>query len=69
MNNIIEQEHRFIKKRIVASLWFRSVEGALNTIDGYEAMNMVRKGQVRWLAKDDIVGQVKFIESLFGIAA
>ena len=69
MNNIIEQEHRFIKKRIVASLWFRSVEGALNTIDGYEAMNMVRKGQVRWLAKNDIVGQVKFIESLFGIAA
>ena len=69
MNNIIEQDHRFIKKRIVASLWFRSVEGALNTIDGYEAMNMVRKGQVRWLAKDDIVGQVKFIESLFGIAA
>ena len=53
---------------IVASLWFRSVEGALNTIDGYEAMNMVRKGQVRWLAKDDIVGQVKFIESLFGNA-
>jgi hypothetical protein len=32
-------------------------------------MNMVRKGQVRWLAKDDIVGQVKFIESLVGIAA
>ena len=30
---------------------------------------MVRKGQVRWLAKDDIVGQVKFIESLFGNAA
>ena len=69
MNNIIEQDHRFIKKRIVASLWFRSVEGAINTIDGYEAMHMVRKGQVRWLAKDDIAGQVKFIESLFGIAA
>jgi transposase-like protein len=69
MNNIIEQDHRFIKKRIVANLWFRSVAGAINTIDGYEAMNMVRKGQVRWLAKDDIAGQAKFIESLFGIAA
>jgi transposase-like protein len=69
MNNIIEQDHRFIKKRIVAGLWFRSVEGAINTIDGYEAMNMVRKGQVRWLAKGDIAGQIKFIESLFGIAA
>ena len=29
LNNIIEQDHRFIKKRIVASLGFRSVEGAL----------------------------------------
>ena len=26
MNNIIEQDHRFIKKRIVASQWFRSVQ-------------------------------------------
>ena len=69
MNNIIEQDHRFIKKRIVASLWFRSVEGALNTIDGYEAMNMVRKGQVRWLAKKDLLGQVTFIHRISGIAA
>jgi transposase-like protein len=69
MNNIIEQDHRFIKKRFVASLWFRSVEGALNTIDGYEAMNMVRKGQVRWLAKKDLLGQVTFIHRISGIAA
>jgi hypothetical protein len=41
----------------------------LCTIAGYEAMNMIRKGQVRWLAKDDIVGQVHFIERAFGIAA
>ncbi len=32
LNNVIEQDHRFIKKRIVASQWFRSVEGALHTI-------------------------------------
>jgi transposase, IS6 family len=32
LNNIIEQDHRFIKKRIAAGLWFRSVGGALNTI-------------------------------------
>jgi hypothetical protein len=32
MNNVLEQDHRFIKKRIAASLWFRSVGGALNTI-------------------------------------
>jgi transposase, IS6 family len=47
LNNVIEQDHRFIKKRIAASLWFRSVEGALKTIDGYEAMHLIRKGQIR----------------------
>jgi len=33
-NNIIEQDHRFIKKRITASLGFRSAEGACRTIEG-----------------------------------
>jgi hypothetical protein len=35
MNNIIEQDHRFIKKRIKASLGFRSAAGASRTIEGY----------------------------------
>jgi len=48
-NNIVEQDHRFIKKRIAACLWFRSVQGAVNTIAGYESMHMIKKGQVRWL--------------------
>jgi len=61
LNNIIEQDHRFIKKRIVASLGFRSAEGAWRTIDGYEAMHVIRKGQIRWLAKGDVVGQRQFI--------
>ena len=38
LNNVIEQDHRFIKKRITAILGFRSVDGALRTIAGYEAM-------------------------------
>jgi transposase, IS6 family len=69
LNNIIEQDHRFIKKRIVASLGFRSAEGAWRTIEGYEAMHAIRKGQIRWLAKGDAVGQRQFIHTLFGIAA
>jgi transposase-like protein len=44
LNNIIEQDHRFIKKRIAASFGFRSAEGAWRTIDGYEAMHVIRKG-------------------------
>jgi transposase-like protein len=69
LNNIVEQDHRFIKKRITASLGFRSAEGAWRTIEGYEAMHMIRKGQVRCLAKGDVVGQRQFIHTLFGIAA
>jgi transposase-like protein len=69
LSKVLEQDYRFIKKRILASLWFRSVDGALRTIQGYEAMNMIRKGQVRWLAKGDITEQVRFIEGTFGLAA
>jgi IS6 family transposase len=69
LNNIIEQDHRFIKKRITASLGFRSAEGACRTIEGYEAMHAIRKGQVRWVAKGDPVAQRHFIHTIFGIAA
>jgi hypothetical protein len=36
---------------------------------GVEAVNMIRKGQVKRLDKNDAVGQAKFVESLFSIAA
>ena len=45
------------------------MEGALSSIAGYEAMNIIRKGQIRWLSKGDIVGQKQFIDRIFGIAA
>jgi transposase-like protein len=67
LNNIIEQDHRFIKKRITASLGFRSVEGACRTIAGYEAMHAIRKGQVR--AKGDAIAQRQVIHTIFGVAA
>jgi transposase-like protein len=69
LNNIVEQDHRSIKRRINASLGFRSFSGAERTIQGYEAMHMIRKGQVRWLAKDDSAGQIQFIKFIFGLTA
>ena len=69
LNNVIEQDHRFIKKRINASLGFRSAEGAWRTIEGYEAMHAIRKGQIRWVVKGDPVGQRQFIHTIFGLAA
>jgi hypothetical protein len=56
---VLEQDPCFLKKRIAASLGFRSVDGALRTIQGYEAMKMnkIRKGQIPWLAKGHVVAQ------------
>jgi hypothetical protein len=46
-----------------------SFAGAQRTIQGYEAMHMIRKGQVRWLSKGDIAAQARFIKVIFGLAA
>jgi transposase, IS6 family len=48
LNNILEQDHRAIKRRVRSSQHFRSFWGAWRTIAGYEAIHMIRKGQV-WL--------------------
>ena len=69
LNNIIEQDHRAIKRRVRASQGFRSFDSAARTIQGIETVNMIRKGQVRWLAKDDIAGQVAFAAGLLGLTA
>jgi len=47
----LEQDHRYVKKRVVASQWFRSLDGVLKTIAVYEAINIIRKGQIRWCRK------------------
>jgi IS6 family transposase len=66
LNNVVEQDHRAIKRRVRASQGFRSFDAAWRTIQGIEAMNMIRKGQVRWIPKDNIAGQVAFVSGLFG---
>ncbi len=45
LNNIIEQDHRFIKRRVKPGLGFGSFNTARRTLKGYEAMNMIRKGR------------------------
>ena len=69
LNNIIEQDHRFIKKKVRASQCFKSFHTAERTLEGIEAMNMIRKGQVKRLAENDAMGHAKFVASLFHIAA
>jgi len=46
LNNIIEQDHRFIKRKVKPMLGFGSFETADKTISGIEIMHMIRKRQV-----------------------
>jgi transposase-like protein len=69
LNNLIEQDHRFIKRRVKPGLGFASFETAWRTLQGYEIMNMIRKGQIEGTAKRDIVGQIAWITKAFGLAA
>jgi len=68
LNNVIEQDHRFIKKKVRASQCFKSFHTAERTLEGIEAVNMIRKGQVKRLSGNDAQGQAKFVASLFQIA-
>ena len=69
LNNIVEQDHRFIKGLVKPGLGFDSFNTARRTIKGYEIMNMIRKGQVEGVKKGDVKGQVEFIANMFQIAA
>jgi len=67
LNNVVEQDHRGIKRRVNASQGFRSFDGAWRTIQGCEVLHMIRKGQVRWLPKGDVLGQIQFIHETVGL--
>ena len=48
---------------------YGSFATAWRTLQGIEAVNMIRKGRARWVAKGDTIAQAGFISALFGIAA
>src|SRR5271157_3295622 len=58
LNNLIEQDHRFIKRLVKPGMGFFSFESAWRTLQGYEVMHMLRKGHMRGVEKGDILGQV-----------
>ena len=69
LNNIVEQDHRRIKRLVRPGLGFKSFTTASRTIAGYEAMAMIRKGQVVHAPANDMGAQRDFIAALFGTAA
>ena len=63
------QDHRAIKRRVKAKQGFREFQAARRTIQGYETMHMIQKGQARWVSGSDIRRQIHFINKLFEVAA
>ena len=68
LNNIIEQDHRRVKRLVRPGLGFGGFHTARRTLAGYEAMGMVRKGQVRNIGGRDMQAQASFIAELFQAA-
>ncbi len=69
LNNLVEQDHRFIKRLTKPGMGFFSFETAWRTLQGYEIMKMIRKGQLQGVAKGDVRGQMAWVNKLFGMAA
>jgi len=46
---------------------FFSFETARRTLQGFEIMNMMRKGQIQGVDKGDVKGQAALVARLFGV--
>ena len=68
LNNIVEQDHRFIKKRVRSMLGFKSYKTATSILSGVEAMHMIKKKQTHQ-RMTSAQNQKEFIHRLFGLAS
>jgi len=68
LNNMVEQDHRFIKKRILSMLRLKSFDTAIYILSGVEAMHMIKKEQIN-LRNQSIQNQKEFFHQLFGLVA
>ncbi|CAN7759336.1 IS6 family transposase [Paenibacillus sp. LjRoot56] len=67
LNNIVEQDHRFIKKITKPMLGFKSFLTAVQTLKGIEALHMIRKGQAE--NNSSVLSAVDWLNKIFGIVA
>lgn len=54
LNNLIEQAHRNIKRRIRPMLGFKFFRGAQTILAGIELLHMIRKGQYQHLQSEGL---------------
>jgi IS6 family transposase len=67
VSNLVGQDHRFLKRRVNPGLGFGSFHTARRTLQGYEAIHMIRKGQGKGGAKGDVLAQNRVIAQVFGL--
>ena len=68
LNNIVQQDHRFIKKRIRSMLGLKTFGTAKQIIYGIEVMHMLKKGQLPQRVKS-VKSEIEFIHRLFGVVS
>jgi len=69
LNNIVEQDHRGIKRLVKPEMGFGKFNTTRRTIRGYKIMHMLKKGQVEKVGKGAVRERVNFIAEIFGVTA
>ncbi|OOR03686.1 hypothetical protein BW897_32295 [Bacillus cereus] len=65
---MVEQDHRFIKKRVRYMLGFQSFQTASTTLAGIEAIHMIKKGHTFQGAKS-ARSRIQLTNNLFSLTA
>jgi transposase, IS6 family len=65
-NNRVESDHRHVKRRLRAMQWPRTHATAAAVIQGIEAAQMIRKGQVLGITRHNLHGQAWVFGALLG---
>ena len=64
LNNIVEQDHRAVKRMTKPMLGFKSFQSAKNILAGIELMHMIRKGQIMMEGAD----KMSYAEQFYALA-
>src|SRR5680860_91990 len=64
LNNIVEQDHRAVKRITKPMLGFKSFQSAKNILSGIELMHMIRKGQLMMEGAE----KMSFAEQFYALA-
>jgi transposase-like protein len=64
LNNIVEQDHRAVKRITKPMLGFKSFQSAKSILAGIELMHMIRKGQLMMEGTDDL----SFADQFYALA-